>query len=58
MMAPLCGFAVIPDGRTEPVAVFFDLEDAVEWGLACMGSDNFRIRGVALRTAEAGRPAA
>jgi hypothetical protein len=58
MTALLNGFAVIPDGRTEPVAVFFDLVEAVDWGLATLGSDRFRIRGVALRTADAGRPAA
>jgi hypothetical protein len=58
MRAPVSGFAIIPDGTNEPVAVFFELEDAVDWGLATLGSDRFRIRGVALRTAEAGRPAA
>jgi len=40
------------------VAVFFDLAEAVAWGLAHLGSDQFRIRGVALRAASAGRPAA
>jgi hypothetical protein len=58
MMAPLNGFAVIPDGSVEPVAVFFDLADAIDWALGAFGSDRFRIRGVALLTAEAGRPAA
>jgi hypothetical protein len=43
------GYAIIPDHTGEPVAVFFDLADAVEWGLGNIGSDRFRIRGVALR---------
>jgi hypothetical protein len=60
MMALLSGFAIIPDDAVEPVAVFFDLADAVDWALATLGSDRFRIRGVALRTAntDTNRPAA
>jgi hypothetical protein len=58
MMTLLSGFAVIPDDTIDPVAVFFDLADAVDWALATLGSDRFRIRSVALRAAAAARPAA
>jgi hypothetical protein len=51
-MEPLSGYAIIPDGSSEPVAVFFDLADALAWGLARIGSNRFRIRGVALRPAD------
>jgi hypothetical protein len=39
-----CSFAIIPDGAGEPVAVFEDLEDAVDWGLRRYGCDAFGIR--------------
>jgi hypothetical protein len=59
-MDSLSGYAIIPDGTGEPVAVFFDLADAVEWGLRTIGSDRFRIRAVALRAKAppSARPAA
>lgn len=37
-------FAIIPDGRRQPTAVFTDLEDATEWALEKYGSDRFSIR--------------
>jgi hypothetical protein len=58
-MDSLSGYAIIPDGSSDPVAVFFDLADAVDWGLRTIGSNRFRIRGVALRATESRRqPAA
>ncbi len=39
-----CCFAVVPDERNEPTAVFRDLEDAMAWGLKRYGGDRFRIR--------------
>jgi hypothetical protein len=37
------GFAVVPDPGGRPVAVFVDLEQAMEWGLVTFGSGRFRI---------------
>ncbi len=39
-------FAIVPDGRNEPVALFDDLEDAMEWGLKKFGGDRFQIRHI------------
>ncbi len=39
-------FAIVPDDKNEPVALFDDLEDAMEWGLMKFGGDRFRIRHV------------
>jgi hypothetical protein len=44
-----CTFAIIPDGSSEPAAVFADLEDAMDWGLQRFGGDSFRIRHVVLQ---------
>jgi hypothetical protein len=41
-----CCFAIIPDGTTEPAALFEELEDAMEWGLRRYGDDRFQIRYV------------
>jgi hypothetical protein len=40
------GFAIVPDGREDPVALFDDLEDAMEWALKKYGGDRFQIRHV------------
>jgi len=37
-------FAVVPDGRAAPSALFLEVEDAILWGLERYGSDQFRIR--------------
>jgi hypothetical protein len=37
-------FAIVPDGQEAPVALFAELEDAMEWGLRIYGGDAFRIR--------------
>ncbi|MCG5054214.1 MAG: hypothetical protein KA712_14715 [Myxococcales bacterium] len=39
-------FAVTPDGHSQPVALFQQLEDAIEWGMGHIGADKFSIRGV------------
>jgi hypothetical protein len=41
-------YAVIPDGDAAPSAVFFDVEEAIDWGLTRYGSDAFRIKGLAV----------
>lgn len=38
-------FAVVPDGTTEPAALFRELQDAISWGLSRWGADHFAIRG-------------
>jgi hypothetical protein len=37
-------FGVFPDGGDGPAAVFWELEDAIEWALARFGGDRFGIR--------------
>jgi hypothetical protein len=39
-------YAIIPDGTTEPAALFQALEDAMDWGLRRYGDDAFQIRYV------------
>jgi hypothetical protein len=39
-----CCFAIIPDGIEVPVAVFENLEDAMEWGVRKYGGGRFTIR--------------
>ena len=39
-----CCFAIIPDGVEVPVAVFENLEDAMEWGVRKYGGGRFTIR--------------
>jgi hypothetical protein len=41
-----CCYAIIPDGTTEPTALFEDLEDAMDFGLRRYGDDSFQIRHV------------
>jgi hypothetical protein len=41
-------YAVIPDGNSTPSAVFFDVEEAIDWGLTRYGSDAFCIKGLAV----------
>jgi hypothetical protein len=43
----LC-FAVVADGEEQPAAVFQTLEDALDWALFRLGSDNFRVRHLRL----------
>ena len=37
-------FGVIPDGREQPVAMFSELEDALDWAMQALGSDRFTIQ--------------
>ena len=39
-----CCYAIIPDGSSEPAALFEELEDAMDWGLQRYGDDAFQIR--------------
>lgn len=50
-----CYFAVVPDGAEDPVAVFAELEAALDWAVARYGSDRFRIRGTACVAATTAR---
>ncbi len=40
----ISGYAIIPDGYERPSALFTELQDAMDWGLATYGGDAFRIR--------------
>jgi hypothetical protein len=44
-----CCFAIIPDGVDLPVAVFENLEDAMEWGVRKYGGGRFTIRHMPLQ---------
>jgi hypothetical protein len=37
-------FGVFPDGQAWPAAIFVDLADAIDWGVARLGADRFAIR--------------
>lgn len=46
-----CCFAIIPEGGLAPVAVFEDLEDAMDWGVRKFGGGRFSIRHVSMTEA-------
>ena len=48
-----CCFAIIPDGVDVPVAVFENLEDAMEWGVRKYGGGCFTIRHMPVTQAAA-----
>jgi hypothetical protein len=48
-------YAVIPSEETSPVALFSELEAAIEWGLGRYGSDAFVICARTVRWAHDGR---
>ncbi len=43
-----CCFAIVPDGRDLPTAIFENLEDAMDWALARYGDNQFAIRHVTM----------
>jgi hypothetical protein len=57
-MTPRHGYAIVPAETSDPIAVFFSFEDAVDWALARIGHDQFRIRTVALNAPPASPAAA
>jgi hypothetical protein len=52
-MSSNCSYAIVPDGSTEPAALFETLEDAIDWGLRRYGDDAFQIRFVEVTMVEA-----
>lgn len=50
-----CCFAIIPDGFEIPVAVFENLEDAMEWGVHKYGGGRFTIRHMPVQQAAPAR---
>jgi hypothetical protein len=52
-----CCFAVIPDETcpegAQPVALFADLEDAIDWGLSRYKGGSFRLRYAPVTVLEA-----
>jgi len=50
-----CCYAIVPDGSIEPVALFEELEDAMDWGLKRFGDDAFQIRYVEVTSVDAPR---
>lgn len=48
-------YAIVPDGSREPVALFEELEDAMDWGLQRFGNDAFQIRYVEVTSIDAPR---
>jgi hypothetical protein len=50
-MIPCC-FAIIPDRAHQPVAMFADLQDAMDWGLKRLGGNAFRIKYISIARIE------
>jgi len=50
-MIPCC-FAIIPDLSHQPLAMFADLQDAMDWGLNRLGGNSFRIKYIAIARVE------
>jgi hypothetical protein len=50
-MIPCC-FAIIPDQTHQPLAMFADLQDAMDWGLKRLGGDAFRIKYISIARIE------
>jgi hypothetical protein len=50
-MIPCC-FAIIPDRSHQPLAMFADLQDAMDWGLKRLGGNSFRIKYISIAQIE------
>lgn len=50
-MIPCC-FAIIPDRSHQPLAMFADLQDAMDWGLRRLGGNSFRIKYISIARIE------
>lgn len=50
-MLPCC-FAIIPDRSHQPVAMFADLQEAMDWALSRLGGDSFRIKYISVARVE------
>jgi hypothetical protein len=50
-MIPCC-FAIIPDRSHQPLAMFSDLQDAMDWGLKRLGGNSFRIKYISIARVE------
>jgi len=50
-MIPCC-FAIIPDRSHQPLALFSDLQDAMDWGLSRLGGNAFRIKYISIARIE------
>lgn len=50
-MIPCC-FAIIPDRSHQPLALFADLQDAMDWGLSRLGGNAFRIKYISIARIE------
>ncbi len=54
-MIPCC-FAIIPDRSHQPLALFADLQDAMDWGLSRLGGNAFRIKYIPIVRVESEEP--
>jgi len=50
-MIPCC-FAIIPDQEHQPIAVFADLQDALDWGMWRLGGSTFRVKHISIARIE------
>jgi hypothetical protein len=55
IMIPCC-FAIIPDRSHQPIAMFADLQDAMDWGIKRLGGDAFRIKYISIARIESESP--
>jgi hypothetical protein len=54
-MIPCC-FAIIPDRSHQPLALFSDLQDAMDWGMSRLGGNSFRIKYISIARIESEDP--
>lgn len=54
-MIPCC-FAIIPDRSHQPLALFADLQDAMDWGLSRLGGNAFRVKYMSIACVESEEP--
>jgi hypothetical protein len=52
-MIPCC-YAIIPDRSHQPLAMFADIQDAMDWGLRRLGGNAFRIKYISITRIESG----
>lgn len=50
-MIPCC-FAIIPDRSHQPLAMFADIQDAMDWGIKRLGGSAFRIKYISVAQVE------
>jgi hypothetical protein len=50
-MIPCC-FAIIPENAHQPLAMFADLQDAMDWGMHRLAGNPFRVKYISVARIE------